>query len=73
MSRHQSHRRRSYGRRQHELHERRGRGAGFEPDDGLDQPPAAAPEPGDPFAAYGSGGPVFDLFSSRLRFAEGRG
>lgn len=67
MSRHQSRRRRTYGRRQHELHERRDR-----VDNGrlldLDEAQGADDENGFDVAP-----PLFDLFSSRMRFLEGRG
>ena len=67
MSRHQSRRRRTYGRRQHELHERRDRpdtGHLLDPDEDqvLDE-----------ITAYDVAPPLFDLFSPRLRFFEGRG
>ena len=66
MSRHQSRRRRTYGRRQHELHERRDR-----PDTGqlLD----VADDQDDEATAFELSPPLFDLFSPRLRFFEGRG
>ena len=67
MSRHQSRRRRTYGRRQHELHERRDRA-----DNGrlldLDEAQGADDPNGFDIAP-----PLFDLFSSRMRFMEGRG
>jgi hypothetical protein len=67
VSRHQSRRRRTYGRRQHELHERRDR-----VDNGrlldLDDTPDAGDATGFDIAP-----PLFDLFSSRMRFMEGRG
>ena len=67
MSRHQSRRRRTYGRRQHELHERRDR-----PDPGnlLDLDDDQASEEA---TAFEVSPPLFDLFSPRLRFFEGRG
>ncbi|MGH2407341.1 MAG: hypothetical protein ACRDF7_04570 [Candidatus Limnocylindrales bacterium] len=65
MSRHQSRRRRTYGRRQHELQERRERGdiATFsdENETNLD----------DGFEARHA--QIFGLFTTRLGFAEGRG
>ena len=68
MSRHQSRRRRTYGRRQHELHERRiGRDAWDLSDDARDAPLDGTGE------GFASGSPFFDLLSPRLRFAEGRG
>jgi hypothetical protein len=66
VSRHQSRRRRTYGRRQHELHERRERA-----DHGrwldVEEPTA------DDVAAFEVAPPLFDLFSPRMRFTEGRG
>lgn len=67
MSRHQSRRRRTYGRRQHELQERRDRadnGQLLDLDDvqGTDEP-----------SGFDVAPPLFDLFSSRMRFLEGRG
>ncbi|HET7677485.1 MAG TPA: hypothetical protein VFK38_06495 [Candidatus Limnocylindrales bacterium] len=62
-SRHQSRRRRNYGRRQHELHERQARGQAWVIE--LDQEPE--PELDEPEAPNA----FFDLFGSRLRFAEG--
>jgi hypothetical protein len=67
VSRHQSRRRRTYGRRQHELHERRDRadhGELFEADD--DQLV-------DDAETFEVAPPIFDLFSPRMRFLEGRG
>ena len=70
MSRHQARRRRTYGRRQHELLERRERGLG-----------PVAGEIGDAFLdddrggverLGGGGAPIFGLFSARLGFADGR-
>ena len=72
MSRHQSRRRRTYGRRQHELHERRDRA-----DHGrlleLDDPSAEAGFEAGFDAGYDAPPPIFDLFSTRMRFLEGRG
>ena len=67
MSRHQSRRRRTYGRRQHELHERRDRADNgqlldLEDAHGTDEPTVFDVAP-----------PLFDLFSPRMRFLEGRG
>ena len=67
MSRHQSRRRRTYGRRQHELHERRdhadnGRLLNLDDDQLIDET-----------AAFEAGPPIFDLFSPRMRFFEGHG
>jgi hypothetical protein len=67
VSRHQSRRRRTYGRRQHELHERRDRvdpGQLPDQDDGQ-----RSDEP----SVFDVAPPLFDLFSSRMRFLEGRG
>jgi hypothetical protein len=66
VSRHQSRRRRTYGRRQHELHERRDR-----TDDGrlFDLGGAQDTES----STFDAAPPIFDLFSSRMRFLEGRG
>jgi hypothetical protein len=67
VSRHQSRRRRTYGRRQHELHERRDRvDTGHLPDQ--DDAPST-PEAN----VFDVAPPLFDLFSSRMRFLEGRG
>jgi hypothetical protein len=60
--RHQSSRRRSYGRRQHELHEREARRHFPEPDAGLDDP--AATSSNDPFA-------FMDPRLPRLRYVLG--
>jgi hypothetical protein len=67
VSRHQSRRRRTYGRRQHELHERKGRAddgrlLDLDDDRGSDDP-----------TAFDVAQPIFELFSSPLRFMEGRG
>ncbi|KRT63609.1 MAG: hypothetical protein XU10_C0009G0056 [Chloroflexi bacterium CSP1-4] len=68
MSRHQSRRRRTYGRRQHELHERRiDRGTWDMSDDARGTRLDGADD------GFGSGSPLYDLLSPRLRFAEGRG
>ena len=68
MSRHQSHRRRTYGRRQHELHERRfDRGTWDMSDDARGTQLDGADD------GFGSGSPLFDLLSPRIRFAQGRG
>ena len=66
MSRHQSRRRRTYGRRQHELHERKDRA-----DNGrlLDLDDAEGPDATPVDVAQ----PIFDLFSAPMRFLEGRG
>jgi hypothetical protein len=67
VNRHQSRRRRTYGRRQHELHERRDRadtGHLLDLDD--------AQGTGEP-TVFEVAPPLFDLFSSRMRFMEGRG
>ena len=67
MSRHQSRRRRTYGRRQHELHERRDRadnGQLLDLDDAQDT---------DGPTVVDVAPPLFDLFSPRMRFLEGRG
>jgi hypothetical protein len=66
VSRHQSRRRRTYGRRQHELHERKdradnGRLLDLDDDQGSDT------------TAFDVTQPIFDLFSSPMRFLEGRG
>ena len=66
MSRHQSRRRRTYGRRQHELQERRERGdiAVY-----IDETAMAPDDDG-----YDTGRPpIFGLFTTRLGFAESRG
>ena len=70
MSRHQARRRRTYGRRQHELLERRERGVGPLADDGGDiffDDERAAPE-----RLGGRAMPAFGLFAARLGFADGR-
>jgi hypothetical protein len=68
VSRHQSRRRRTYGRRQHELHERRiDRGTWDMSDDTRGTPLDSADD------SFGSGSPLFDLLSPRLGFAQGRG
>jgi len=67
VSRHQSRRRRTYGRRQHELHERRDRtedGRLFDLGDAQET---------DASSTFDAAPPIFDLFSSRMRFLEGRG
>lgn len=67
MSRHQSRRRRTYGRRQHELHERKDRvdnGRLLDLDDVRDT---------DDTTTFDVAPPIFDLFSARMRFLEGRG
>lgn len=63
MSRHQASRRRTYGRRQHDLHERRSETRAAEELDlgGRWNDDAAA------------GGAFRDLLEPRLRWAEGRG
>jgi hypothetical protein len=66
VSRHQSRRRRTYGRRQHELHERKdradnGRLLDLDDDQGSDT------------TAFDVAQPIFDFFSSPMRFLEGRG
>ena len=61
--RHQSSRRRSYGRRQHELHERAARRHFPEPPDATDDEPAATAA-SDPFA-------FMDPRAPRLHFALG--
>jgi hypothetical protein len=63
--RHQSRRRRSYGRRQHELHERRDRQAGWQ----LELEPLLAPDDEADEPTPGAG--LLDMFGSRFRFAEG--
>ena len=64
MSRHHASRRRTYGRRQHELHERRG--AGSAPDHEADQ--------ADAWSELPEASPTLrDLLAPRLRWAEGRG
>jgi hypothetical protein len=60
--RHHSSRRRSYGRRQHELHERASRRHSPEPDTAFDEP--AATSPNDPFA-------FMDPRMPRLRYVLG--
>jgi len=67
VSRHQSRRRRTYGRRQHELHERKdradnGRLLDLDDDQGSDGA-----------TTFDVAQPIFDLFSSPMRFLEGRG
>jgi hypothetical protein len=67
VSRHQSRRRRTYGRRQHELHERRDRvdtGHLLDPDDA---------QGSDEASLFDVAPPLFELFSSRMRLLEGRG
>jgi hypothetical protein len=59
--RHQSRRRRSYGRRQHEVRERRGRRDVWPPD----AEPEAETESTDSAASLG------DLFTARFQLAEG--
>lgn len=66
MSRHQSRRRRTYGRRQHELHERKAHSLAW---DLLDDATGST-EIGN---EMGTGNQLFDLFSPRLRLFEGRG
>ena len=66
MSRHQSRRRRTYGRRQHELQERRERGDIAVFVDEAEMP--FGDEERDDRRA-----PIFGLFSTRLGFAESRG
>ena len=66
VSRHQSHRRRTYGRRQHEVHERRGRDAGQLFVD------ADSDTPGDDGGLFGRSAPLYSLFSARSGLAEGR-
>jgi hypothetical protein len=71
MSRHQARRRRTYGRRQHELLQRRERGLGplaGDMGEGLFDDERSVPE-----RLAGRGVPAFGLFSARLGFADGRG
>jgi hypothetical protein len=67
VSRHQARRRRTYGRRQHELQERRERGLGDAVQDarGSWSDDALAFEVLEP--------PAFGLFGARFGFAESRG
>ncbi|MFI5254384.1 MAG: hypothetical protein ACHQ15_02860 [Candidatus Limnocylindrales bacterium] len=66
MSRHQSRRRRTYGRREHELHERRERDSGqIFVDVDFD-----APDDGG--GLFGRGAQLYGLFSARAGLAEGR-
>ncbi|TAM74365.1 MAG: hypothetical protein EPN50_03410 [Chloroflexota bacterium] len=73
-SRHQSHRRQMYGRRQHELHQRHPAVTAREATDGLERwtgelsgfdRVSDLPEP--------AGGSLADLLGPRLRWAGGRG
>jgi hypothetical protein len=63
--RHQTRRRRTYGRRQHELHERRDRRPTWELD------PDSLLLPDEDVGEASSGGSLLDAFGSRFRFAEG--
>jgi len=63
--RHQTRRRRTYGRRQHELHERRDR----RPTRDLDA--ETLHDPDDAADEQSSGGGLLDMLAARFRFAEG--
>jgi hypothetical protein len=63
--RHQTRRRRSYGRRQHELHERRDRLPTWQ----LDLEPILGPDEDVDEPTSGAG--LLDMFGSGFRFAEG--
>lgn len=66
-NRHHARRRRTYGRRQHEIHERHGFGPGASPPELFDVEPVTEPTAG--FAA----GALRDLLAPRPRWAQGRG